>query len=144
MTEEIPETIVFIIKHSRRMLLEAFSEWLETNKEAIGEKSYDSLNSTRRGGDWRDCDTIGGIMGTAMWLFNMVANLGVLAGMGPGNYQIHQIADDLDEKTTKRLLMAISTSLNLQYIPRDLVKDFKLPIITSKKFSLKAYVQENP
>jgi hypothetical protein len=137
---EVPPTIIYIIKNIRRMLIEAFAEWLEANKETIGDKWYASLMKQ----DWRGCDDISSIMGTAMWVFNMVANLGVLAGMGPGDYQIHQLADGLDEKNTKRLLVAISTSLNLQYIPRDLVKDFKLPIITSKKFSLKVYVQENP
>jgi len=119
----------------RRSLLDAFSDWLEKNREAIG-KWYDKLQKQ----SWRECATPVEIMGTAMWMFNRVADLGVLAGIGPDQVSIHEINPRLDEKSTKRLLLLISSCMNLQFLPKDVI-NLGIPIISSKRFSLKLWTQ---
>jgi len=68
-----------VIRLFRNSLLDAFSNWLEKNREVIGDKWYDSLQKQ----PWRECATPIEIMGTGLWVFNMVAGFGVLAGIGP-------------------------------------------------------------
>jgi len=119
----------------RRSLLDAFSDWLEKNRDAIG-SWYESLQKQ----SWRECATPVEIMGTAMWMFNRVADLGVLAGIGPDQVSIHEINPRLDEKSTKRLLQLISSCMNLQFLPKDVI-NLGIPIISSKRFSLKLWTQ---
>jgi len=128
-----------IIKLFRQSLLAAFDNWLEKNKEAIGEKWYDWFLKKR--GEVADCDTAVKIMGTSMWMFNMVADCGVLAGIGPDMVNIREIREGLDEESTKRLLLVISNCMNLQYLPPDVINQ-PIPIISAKRFSLKAYIRQ--
>jgi len=125
-----------IIRLFRRQLLDAFSDWLEKNKEAIG-KWYDSLQKQT----WRECATPIEIMGTAMWMFNMIADLGVLAGIGPDGVSIHELREGLDEQSTRRLLLLISSCMNLQYLPREIATK-PIPIISAKQFSLRLFTEQ--
>jgi len=125
-----------IISLFRKSLLEAFSNWLEKNKEAIG-KWYENLQKQ----SWRDCATPIEIMATSMWMFNMVADLGVLAGIGPDKVNIVEIRQGLDEQSTKRLLLMIQSCMNLQYLPKDIATK-PIPIISDKRFSLKEYIKQ--
>jgi len=127
-----------LIRMFRRSLLEAFRDWLEKNKEAIG-KWYDQL--LNRMEEASNCDTAIKIMGTAMWMFNMIADLGVLAGIGPDGPSIHEIRQGLDEQSTKRLLLIISSCMNLQYLPREIATE-PIPVISSKQFSLKLFTEQ--
>jgi len=128
-----------IIKMFRESLLSALRNWIETNREAIGEKWYNwFLNKM---GDASDCDTAIKIMATAMWTFNMIADMGVLAGIGPDGVSIHEIREGLDEQSTRRLLMIISSCMNLQYLPKDIATK-PIPIISPKKFSLKLFTEQ--
>jgi len=128
-----------IIRLFRESLLSALRDWIEKNREAIGEKWYDwFLNKM---GDASDCDTPIKIMGTAMWTFNMIADMGVLAGIGPDGVSIHEIREGLDEQSTKRLLLIISSCMNLQYLPREII-DQPIPIISAKQFSLKLFTEQ--
>jgi len=128
-----------IIRLFRQSLLSAFQDWLEKNKEVIGEKWYSwSLNKME---DASDCDTAIKIMGTAMWMFNMIADLGVLAGIGPDGVSIHELREGLDEQSTRRLLLIISSCMNLQYLPKEIVTK-TLPIISAKQFSLKLFTEQ--
>jgi len=122
----------------RQTLLDAFRDWLEKNKEAIG-KWYDQL--LKRMEDASDCDTAIKIMATAMWMFNMVADLGVLAGIGPDSVNIVEIREGLDKQSTVRLLHLIKACMNLQYLPRD-VATKPIPIISAKQFSLKLFSEQ--
>ena len=128
------------IRLFRKQLFEAFWDWVETNKEAIGEKWYDSLK--KRGKDAEaDCDTAIKILGTSMWMFNMIASCGISAGIGPNNVNLQHIDERLDEKTSKRLLYLIASCMCLQYLPREVITQ-PIPIISSKKFSLKLWTEQ--
>jgi hypothetical protein len=125
----------------RRQLFEAFLDWLDTNKQAIGDKWYEDLY--KKGKDaLADCNTIMKIMGNAMWMFNMIANLGVLAGVGPSKVDLQVLAPSLDEKSSKRLLALISSSLCLQGLPSEIAHK-EIPIISSKKFSLELFAKNH-
>lgn len=126
-----------IIRLFRRQLLDAFSDWLEKSREAIG-KWYESLQKQ----PWRECATPIEIMGTAMWMFNMVADLGVMAGIDPDQVNIVEIREGLDKPSTVRLLHLIKACMNLQYLPRELAS-YQLPVITAKQFSLKLFTEQH-
>jgi len=126
-----------IIRMFRQSLLSAFEDWLEKNKEAIG-KWYDQLLNQVKG---TDCDTAIKIMATGMWMFNMIADLGVLAGIGPTGPSIHEIRQGLDQQSTKRLLLIISSCMNLQYLPREIATE-PIPVISAKQFSLKLFIEQ--
>jgi len=129
-----------IIRLFRESLLSALRDWIEKNREAIGEKWYNwFLNKMD---DASDCDTAIKIMATAMWTFNMIAGMGVLAGIGPDGVSIHEIREGLDEQSTKRLLLIISSCMNLQYLPRDIINK-PIPIISAKQFSLKLFTEQH-
>jgi len=126
-----------IIRLFRKSLLEAFRNWLEKNREVIG-KWYDNLQKQ----SWRECATPIEIMATSMWMFNMIADCGVMAGIGPGQVSIHEIDPRLDEQSTKRLLLMIQACMNLQYLPKDIAMK-PIPIISPKKFSLKLFTEQH-
>jgi len=125
-----------IIRLFRKSLLEAFGDWLEKNREAIG-KWYDRLQKQ----SWRDCATAIEVMGTSMWMFNMIADLGVMAGVGPDQINIVEIRQGLDEQSTKRLLLMIQSCMSLQFLPRSVANE-QIPIISPKRFSLKEYIRQ--
>jgi hypothetical protein len=52
-------------------------------------------------------------------MFNMLANLGVLATVGLDGYTVFDYSV-FDRETTNRLLARISIALYLQFIPREL------------------------
>ena len=123
----------------RRQLFEAFFDWLDTNKRAIGDKWYNDLY--RKGKDaLADCNTIMKIMGDAMWMFNMIANLGVWASVGPNHFDLQSLAPGLDETSSKRILALIAASLSLQGLPLEIANK-EVPIISSKKFSLELFTK---
>jgi hypothetical protein len=122
----------------RERLFLAFFNWLDVNKEAIG-KWYDDLYKKAKDAE-AECNTIMKLMGDAMWMMNMIANLGVLAGVGPNHFDLQVLAPGLDEKSSKRLLALISSSLCLQGLPTEIVNQ-EIPIISSKKFSLELFTK---
>jgi len=128
-----------IIRLFRQSLLAAFDNWLEKNREAIGDKWYHRLEQQMKEAD---CDTAIKIMGTALWMFNMIAGFGVLAGIGPDKVSIHEIDKRLDEQSTKRLLLLIQSCMNLQYLPKEIATQ-PIPVITAKKFSLKLWTEQD-
>jgi hypothetical protein len=125
----------------REQLFKAFYDWLEANKEAIGEKWYTQLFHEAKNGE-DISDNVAAIIGTALWMFNMISECGVLAGIGPNNVSIHEINPRLDEKSTKRLLLMISSAMGLQYLPKEIATQ-SIPIISSKRFSLKLWVNSS-
>jgi len=97
-----------IVDECRRELSEKFLAWLERNKEKIGEKWYEKLLKNFRKAKMND---EAHILATVLWMFNMVCNLGVVAGIGISfGYKIEKIYN-LDEKTTKDVLEALSKCL---------------------------------
>lgn len=128
------------IRLFRNTLFNIFWEWVKTNKEAIGEKWYDFFQKKGKDAE-AECNTALKIMATSMWMFNMVSNCGIMAGIGPNNVSLHQIDDQLDEKTSKRLLYIIASCMCLQYLPKE-IATMSIPIISSKKFSLKLWTEQ--
>ena len=125
------------IRLFRQSLLVAFDNWLEKNKEAIGDKWYEFLERQMKESE---TDTAIKIMATSMWMFAIISQFGVLAGMGPDRVSIHEIDKRLDEPSTKRLLLVISSCMNLQYLPSHVINQ-QIPIISGKRFSLKEYIK---
>lgn len=126
-----------VVRMFRETLLTALDNWLEKNREAIGDKWYSKLRT-----EGRDCSTPIEIMATALWIFNIISGLGVLAGVGPNSLSIHEIDKRLDEQSTRRLLLMIQACMNLQYLPRDIATK-PIPIISAKKFSLKLWTEQH-
>jgi len=128
------------IRMFKDCLFKAFNDWIETNKASIGEKWYEDLQ--KKSGDAEaECNTALKIMGSAMWVFNMLGQFGVGAGLHPNGYNLQYLHNGLDEASTKRLLALCSSCLCLQYLPLDIMKR-EFPIISKKKFSLQLYVQQ--
>lgn len=120
-------------------LFAAFFNWLDVNKETIGKWHADLY---KRGKEAEaNCNTMMKIMGDALWMFNMVSNLGVAAGVSPEKVDIQDLAPDIDVAATKRLLTLVQASLNLQGLPIEILKQ-EVPIISSKKFSLKMLTEQ--
>jgi hypothetical protein len=124
----------------RKSLFDAFYSWLEKNREAIGEKWYGQLRDRAKEAE-NTADNAIGIMAVALWMFNMAASCGVMAGVGPDGYNLQYLENPkIDEASTKRLLTIIVACMNLQYLPREIASQ-RIPVISSKKFSLKLYVE---
>jgi len=123
----------------RERLFTAFFNWIEVNKETIGEHWYADLHD--KAADYEaSCNTIIKIMGDAMWMLNMIANLGVMAGVGPNHFDLQSLALGLDETSSKRILALISASLGLQGLSTE-IRNKEVPIISSKKFSLELFIK---
>jgi hypothetical protein len=93
-----------IVNECRRELSEKFLTWLEKNREKIGEKWYENLLKFFRKIKMNDETDV---LATALWMFNMIGNLGGIAGIGLFGYKLEKIYN-LDEKTTKDVLETIS------------------------------------
>ena len=118
-------------------LFKAFFDWLNVNAKAIGDKRYQDL--WRKGKDAEaDCNTLFKMMGDAMWMFNMVTDCGVLAGVRRNSFDLQHLENGIDEQSSKRLLALVSSSLGLQGLPKEILEQ-EIPIITSKHFSLKLW-----
>jgi|GEM_PF-819670 len=130
-----------VVRMFRESFFKAFYDWLEKNKSAIGEKWYVyAFNEAKKAEDL--ADNAIGVVGAAMWMFNTIANCGVMAGVGPDGYSLQYLENSkIDEVSTRRLLQMIVACLNLQYLPIEEAKK-PIPIISSKRFSLKLFVED--
>jgi hypothetical protein len=122
----------------REGLFKAFFDWLNANKDKL-EKWYEGLYKEAKDAE-AICDSVMKIMGTSMWMFNMMTNCGVAAGVGPNQVNLQDLGG-LDEKTTKKVLNLIAACISLQGLPKDII-DQQIPIISFKRFSLKLYIQQ--
>jgi hypothetical protein len=131
-----------MIRLFRNSLFEAFWEWVDANEKRIDERMLNHLTKEGKKAE-DDCNTALKIVASALWMLNMISNCGVMAGVGVNgiNDQTDCKESGLDEKSTKRLLMLIQSCLSLQFLPPELAKQ-EIPIISSKHFSLKLFVQE--
>lgn len=130
-----------VVRMFRESLFKAFYDWLEKNKRAISEKWYVyAFNEAKKAEDL--ADNAYGVVGAAMWMSNTIANCGVMAGVGPDGCNLQHLENSkIDEASTRRLLQMITVCMNLQYLPLEEAKK-PIPIISSKKFSLKRYVEK--
>ena len=128
----------------RKQLFEAFFDWLEVNQKTIGEKWYVDLYNKGKDAE-ADCNTTFKVFSSSMWMFNMVSNLGVSAGLGihqEDNYFLQGLSEGIDEKSTRRLLMLMGSCLDLQKLPREILEK-EYPIMSAKHFSLGLWVKEH-
>ena len=128
------------IRLFRTQLFSAFRNWVDTNKQAIGEKWCSRLLKEGEKAA-SDCDTALKIIGVALWMFNMISQFGVLAGLGPNKVNLQHLDERIDEKSTKRILHLCAACLCLQYLPKEIATQ-PIPIISSKKFSLKLWTEQ--
>lgn len=98
-------------------LCTAMRDWAEANRGAIGDKWYKHIVKSVKRTEKNRNPRIPEVMGFALWCLNTVANLGVMAGVGPNEYKLLKVPEGVDEKQTKRLLSLIAASLSLQYLP---------------------------
>lgn len=124
----------------RERLFLAFFDWLDTNKKTIGDKWYADLYDKGKDAE-ASCNTIMSMMRISMWMFNVIADLGVLAGVRPNGFDLQHLKPGIDEKSSKRLLALLSSCLGLQSLPMDVMKQ-EVPIISYKRFSLALYVKK--
>jgi len=108
------ETIVMF----KECLFQSFYDWLLRHREMIGDKHYGKLFDDLKKA-WDLSDTPVKLIGIAMWIFNMIANLGVLAGLGPAKVDLQVLPEKYDEKLTRRVLLNCSC-LCLQYLPKEI------------------------
>lgn len=117
------EMIRFVVGETKRMLVEAFEAWIERHRGMMSDRWYrrlrSELNRFRR-----QNATIPIVAGFAMWVFNVIGNMGVEAGVGPDGFTVFDTTwqRGFDRQTTNRLLVAIMTALKLMYIPPDVAK----------------------
>jgi hypothetical protein len=91
-------------------LVDAFNNWLDTNKDVINPKLYDKLKRELRKAN---TTTIPGVVGLALWMFGVVNNVGCRMMFGPYGYRIVS-CDGYDRNATERLAAMIHTALGLQ------------------------------
>ncbi|MEM2291701.1 MAG: hypothetical protein QXX41_00325 [Nitrososphaerota archaeon] len=129
-----------VVRYCRDKLFNDFYEWLEKNKDAVGERWYTFLfNEGKRAEDL--ADNAIGVVGACLWMFNMVTSCGVMAGLGPDKYDLQYLENSrIDEESTRKLLQTMVMCLNLQYLPVEEAKK-PIPIISRSKFSLQLYTE---
>ena len=124
----------------RERLFAEFFTWLEVNKDTIGSKWYTDLYNRGKGAE-AECNSLIKIMSYSLWMFNMIANCGVNAGIGLNGVNFQSVAEGIDEASSKRLLALLASSLSLQGLPREIIGK-EIPIISSKKFSLQLFAKK--
>lgn len=113
--------VIDVVSDVRQRLFTAFHEWIKHHRTVIGENWYGKLLKQEKIA-WRDCTDTIKLIGTSMWMFNIVAQFGVLAGLGPNNVNIQHLAEDIDEKKTKLLLLWCSSCLGFQRLPQEIIR----------------------
>ena len=98
-------------------LSDALDSWIETNKQNVDEKWLKFIIREHRKFRKKP-KTVAGVMGFALWTFNALAQLGVMAGLGPSQVSLHYMPERLDRKSTLRLLHLCAATLSLQFLPR--------------------------
>ncbi|MEM1537495.1 MAG: hypothetical protein QXK12_03385 [Candidatus Nezhaarchaeales archaeon] len=106
-------------------LYEALKEFVEKNGKALHPKLVEAFR--RRLPEIESVNNLVDVMAYSMWLYSALANLGVKASVNPSGPGFPEAVDkpipeNLDDQSTKKLLVAISTALNAQYIPREWFK----------------------
>ena len=105
----------------RDCLYSAFYDWLNSHRETIGDKQY-WFFLTELKKSWDDFRTPIHLVALSLWMFMVVSNFGVLAGLEPGNVNVIEIPTHLNEKVTRRVLLNCSSCLALQHLPPEIAK----------------------
>jgi hypothetical protein len=94
----------------------AMEDWAEANRGAIGDRWFRQIVRESKKYRGRDDPPIPTVIGFALWCFNTVSQFGVLAGIGPSKVNLQGIPPQLDERSTRRLLLLCASCLSLQYL----------------------------
>jgi hypothetical protein len=94
-------------------LVDAFNNWLDTNKHVINPRLYDKLKRELRKAN---IASVQGVVSLALWMFGVVNDMGCRVMFGPYGYRIIRCSD-YDRDSTERLVAMIYTALQLQHIP---------------------------
>jgi len=96
------------------LLFRAFYNWLEKNRKAIDERWYIRLSKEAKKTERILSDDNAGAIAGAMWILNVISNLGVGAGVSPEGYDLQYLGNlGIDKISTRRLLRKISECLKL-------------------------------
>jgi len=105
-------------------LHEALKEFLEKNEKALHPKLVEKFRKHLP--EIKTANNPVDVMAYAMWIYNVLVNLRVKASVNPNGPSFPEarkpIPEYLDKRSVKRLLVAVSTALNAQYIPREWFK----------------------
>jgi len=118
------DIVRFIVNETKRMLAEAFEAWVERHRNMMSDRWYrrlrSELNRFRR-----QNVTIPIVAGFAMWVFNVMGGMGVVAGVGPDGFTVFDTTWErgFDRQTTNRLLLAIMLALKLMSVPPEVAKE---------------------
>ena len=99
-------------------LSDALDSWIEANKQNINEKWLKFIIRQHRKIKKKKPKTVADVMAFALWTYNALAQLGVMAGLGPSQVNLHHMPEHLDRKSTLRLLHLCAATLSLQFLPR--------------------------
>jgi hypothetical protein len=76
-------------------LFNAFHDWLEKHEDVIGGWYEKLLKEEKKA--WEMSKDAISLIASALWMFNMIAQFGVLAGVRPANVNLQQIPEGIDE-----------------------------------------------
>lgn len=110
-----------LVSQFKQGLFSAFHEWIKHHRETIGDKWYHRLLKQEKKA-WDGADNAVHLIGIAMWMFNMISQFGILAGLGPNSVNLQHLPEEFDEKLTKRMLLLCSSCLCLQYLPPEIAE----------------------
>lgn len=98
-------------------LLSAFDEWIEYHREHIGGGWYSAFKKELKKMRKNDVSGPADIVARALYIFNMISNLGVMAGITKDGVQLQCITNpNIDRKRTMRLLYLCSSCIALQHL----------------------------
>jgi len=112
----VSEEVKAIIKLVGSSLVDAFEKWLEANRDRINPRLYNRLRRELRK---VNTSTVPGVMGAALWMLNILGNMGCLVTVGLDGFQIIS-CDGFDRRATERLAILMYAAFKLQYIPPEL------------------------
>ncbi len=104
------DLVEITVRQVGRGLKEAFSDWLDANKDRIDPRLYAKLKKQL---DKARITSIPAVVGLALWMFGAVNDMGCRMTLGPYGYRIVR-CDGYDRNTTERLATMIHTALQLQ------------------------------
>jgi hypothetical protein len=112
----VSEEVKAVIELVGTNLVDAFNNWLDVNRDRINPRLYNRLRRELRK---VNTSTVPGVMGAALWMLNILGNMGCLVTVGLDGFQIIQ-CDNFDRRATERLAILMYTAFKLQFIPPEL------------------------
>ena len=106
----------------KQKLIETFNKWLEKHRTLIGYNWYRTLKNELKKSK-KNAPTIPNVCGLAMWIFQGLGNLGVVASIGIDGFQIYGFERPFNKEITEDVLYWCSKALKLTKIPKEIAKE---------------------